>query len=358
MSLIDDAKSKLGELIITGFEGTELTEETAAFLSQAKIGGVLLFAPNYKDPEQVARLISEVQECRSELPLWVSVDQEGGRVQRFKAPYTIIPPASKLGLTDSPKLAFEIAEMMAKELKAVGVNLNFNPVADILTNPKNPVIGDRAYSADEDIVSKMVTAMCRGHLVGGVQPCVKHFPGHGDTHVDSHFALPAVETPLEALREREFRPFVKAFKSRCAFVMTAHIINPTIDPKYPATLSEKTLKGVLRQELRYTKIIVSDDLEMQAITDHYGAEDAPRMALQAGCDLLIYRTEKAARHAYQSLANDLEAETLDPAVVLEAAQRSIAQKKEALHPYKGPDFSEIKRLIGCAEHKAMIERLG
>ena len=357
MTSLDEAKLKLGELLITGFDGTELSEETSAFFTQSRVGGVLLFAKNYQNPEQVARLIQQVQECRSELPLWISVDQEGGRVQRFKEPFTLIPPAAKIGATDSPKLAYEIAELMAKELKAVGVNMNFRPIADILTNPSNPVIGDRAYGKDEELVSKMVTAMCRGHLTAGVQPCVKHFPGHGDTELDSHFALPKIDTPLETLVDREFRPFVKAFKSHCAFVMTAHIVNPKLDPKLPATLSEKILKKILREELRYSKIVISDDLEMQAITDHFGAEDAPRMALQAGCDLLIYRTEKAARHAYQSLSNDLENEKLAPEVVLEAAKRSMTHKKEALMPYKEPDFTQIKKVVGCTEHKAMIEKL-
>ena len=139
---IDEAKQKLGELILTGFEGTELTEETAAFLSQSRVGGVILFKQNYQNPEQVARLIQQVQECRREVPLWVAVDQEGGRVQRFKEPFTIIPPAAVIGKTESPKVAFEVSEMMARELRAVGVNLNFCPITDILTNPKNPVIGD------------------------------------------------------------------------------------------------------------------------------------------------------------------------------------------------------------------------
>ena len=357
MSSHDDAKLRLGELFITGIDGTELSDESAAFLTQSRVGGVLLFAKNYKDPEQLARLIEQIQECKADLPLWVAVDQEGGRVQRFKEPFTIIPPAAVIGKTDSPKLAFEVSELMAKELKAVGVNLNFNPVTDILTNPANPVIGDRAYGSSEDLVSRVATAICRGHLVANVQPCVKHFPGHGDTELDSHFALPKVETELSVLREREFRPFLKAFKSRCAFVMTAHIVNPKIDPEFPATLSSKTLQTILRQELRFTKIIVSDDMEMQAITDHFGAEDAPRMALQAGCDLLTYRSEKAARHAYHSLTTDLDSEKLSSQIVLEASQRSISHKKEVLMPYKPPIYSEIKKIIGCSDHKAIIEKL-
>lgn len=356
MSRIDDAKTKLGELFIIGFDGKELSDETSAFLSQSKIGGVLLFARNYSDPQQVHELIRQIQECRSKHPLWVSVDQEGGRVQRFKNGFTPLPTGESIGKTQSPKLAFEIAEVTAKELRSVGVNINFSPVTDILTQPANPVIGDRAFGSDEETVSKMSTAITRGHLVQRVQPCIKHFPGHGDTELDSHFALPKVSTSLEVLREREFKPFVKNFKSRCSFVMTAHILVPSIDPELPSTLSSKTLRTILRDELRYTKIIVSDDLEMQAITDHFGANDAPRMAVEAGCDLLIYRNEDAARSAYEALTQALENGSLEPQLVLEAAERSMSLKEEVLHPYEPTSVQEMKKIVGCAEHLAIAAK--
>lgn len=357
MSLINDALHKLGELFIIGFEGTELSDDTAAFLSQSRIGGVILFSKNYKNPEQVSRLIQQIQECRTELPLWISVDQEGGRVQRFKEHFTILPKAADIGKTGSPKLAFDVAEVIAKELKAVGINLNFCPDTDIHTNPNNPVIGDRSYGSTEEIVSKMVTAMARGHLINGVQPCVKHFPGHGDTSVDSHFELPKVETDLKELREREFKPFVKAFKSRCSFVMTAHILNPGIDPEMPATLSSKTLREILRKELRYSKIILSDDLEMEAITKHFGAKEAPVLALKAGCDMLIYRTENAARHAFEAVTQSIEEGELTPESILESATRSQDLKKEFLMPYAPPSASEIKKIVGCTEHKEIVARI-
>ena len=173
------------------------------------------------------------------------MDHEGGRVQRFKTSFTKIPDAATIAASNSPKLAFEIAQMMARELKAVGVNLNYAPVADINTNPKNPVIGSRAFGNNEETVTKMITAIIRGHLTEGVQPCVKHFPGHGDTGTDSHFSLPKVDTDLETLMEREFKPFAKAFKSHCALTMTAHVICTKIDPERPATLSKKILTDIL-----------------------------------------------------------------------------------------------------------------
>lgn len=356
-SSLDSAKQALGQLFITGVSGLELSAESQAFLKNSNIGGVILFQGNFESPGQVAELINGIQECRGDQPLWISVDHEGGRVQRFKTSFTKIPDAAMIAATNSPKLAFEIAQMMARELKAVGINLNYSPVADINTNPKNPVIGNRAFGNNEEIVTKMITAIVRGHLTEGVQPCVKHFPGHGDTSTDSHFSLPKVDTDLETLMEREFKPFAKAFKSHCALTMTAHIVCTKIDPERPATLSKTILTDILRKQLRYTGLIVSDDLEMKAITDHFGAEDAPRLAIQAGCDLLIYRSEAAARLAYQACLKALETGKLEAETVLAAENRIRALKKETLTPYKAVNISALSEKIGTPENLALIEKL-
>ncbi len=355
MTLKNDALNTLGELFLVGFNGLELSQETSHFLSQARIGGVILFSHNFENPGQMAELTNQIQECRSELPLWVSVDHEGGKVQRFRKGFTRIPDAIAIGSMNSPKLSFEISEIMAKELKTVGVNLNFSPVGDIATNPKNPVIGNRAFGTSEGTVSKMSSAFVRGHLVSGVQPCVKHFPGHGDTSTDSHYALPRVDTTLEVLEQRELLPFIKAFKSKCGMVMTAHIIVSKVDPKVPATLSATILQGILRKKLKFTKVIVSDDMEMKAITSHFGAEDAPRMAVQAGCDLLIYRTEQAARIGYEALRKAIENETLSSDRVLEAAQRCQSLKREILLPYQPTVVADLSRTLNIKKHQDLIQ---
>ena len=357
LSDLESARKALGQLFITGFNGLELSEETSSFLSQANIGGVILFTANYESAAQVAELANQVQECRTELPLWVSVDYEGGKVQRFKKPFTKIPDAATLAATDSPKLAFELSELIARELKAVGINVNFAPVADINTNSKNPVIGSRSYGNNEEIVSKMVSAMVRGHCTQGVQPCVKHFPGHGDTATDSHYSLPKINVPLETLLEREVKPFVKAIKSRCSMVMTGHILNPHIDPEFPATLSVKTLRELLRKQLRYSRVIVTDDMEMKAITDNFGAEDAPRLAIEAGCDLLVYRTEAAARHAYEACLKALETGKLAPEIVFEAEARLKSLKKDALQPYQVAAVAEVGKKIGTPDGQDLVARI-
>ncbi|MGZ3697888.1 MAG: beta-N-acetylhexosaminidase [Bdellovibrionota bacterium] len=357
MASLQDAKNALGELFMIGFNGLELEDETASFLSQARIGGVVLFAGNYESPAQLAELCNQIQECKSDLPLWIGVDHEGGRVQRFKKGFTKIPDAASVGAMDSPKLTFEVAEVMAKELHAVGVNLNFAPVADILTNPKNPVIGNRAFGSTEEQVSKIITGVVRGHSVHGVQSCVKHFPGHGDTSVDSHFALPKVDTELSVLLERELRPFSRAFKSRCSMVMSAHVVCTKIDPERPATLSSKILREILRKEMRFSKVIISDDMEMKAISDHFGVDEAPRLAIEAGCDILIYRSEAAARHAYEAVMKALDAGTLAPEIVLESAARSQTLKRESLLPYKPIIVAEVPGQIGTPEHLAIVSKV-
>ncbi len=352
-SNIDQAKEELGELFMTGIEGTTLSDDSSAFLSQAGIGGVLLFTQNYKDPDQLWQLTQSIQDCRRDSKLWIAVDQEGGRVQRFKDPFSRLPTGAQVGRIDSPKLAFELGELMARELRSVGINVNFAPVADILTNPANPVIGDRAFGSDEAVVTKLVTAIVRGHVTQGVQPCVKHFPGHGDTSEDSHFALPSVETDVKTLESREWRPFVRSFKSRCSMVMIAHVIHRGLDPKFPATLSPTILKTHLREQMRYSKIIISDDLEMQAITDHFAADKAPLLALQAGCDLLIYRTEAAARKAYQVCQHALEDGSLDPAIVIESAARIRDVKTEVLVDEE-PARGAWKEILNSEQHKALL----
>jgi beta-N-acetylhexosaminidase len=328
---VELAVDLLGELFIMGFPGTELGLETAEFISQKKIGGVIYFKANYKNANQLKSLSEQVQACASEgLPLWISVDQEGGRVQRLKGDsFTLIPPAREQA-KNRPEWVEGLSYKIATELTAVGINVDYTPVADINTNPANPIIGDRAFGTTVETTSPYVEAVVRGFLRAGVQPCIKHFPGHGDTDMDSHLALPKVQTDLATLREREFHPFTTGIEAGCQWIMTAHVLVPELDPRFPATLSTQILKTILREELGYQGLIISDDLEMKAITDHYGEDDSPRLALEAGCDLLIYRSEEATRKAYAALESHLRTGKLSPETVIAAAQRSKKIKRDTL----------------------------
>ena len=213
---------------------------------------------------------------------------EGGRVARLKAPFTQWPAIQRLGQIDSTSVAFRFAMGMASELKAVGINLDFAPCVDVLTNPKNVLIGDRALSSDPEMVAKLGSALVRGFVKGGIIPCAKHFPGHGHTVIDSHLDLPVEDLDLKRLQDVELIPFKKVFRARLDMVMTAHIKFPKIDAEWPVTLSKTFIQDILRKEMRYRKVVVSDDLDMLALANHYAVEKIPVLALQAGCDILLY----------------------------------------------------------------------
>jgi beta-N-acetylhexosaminidase len=354
MSKTDEVRKLLGQCFFIGFAGLELPSDTAKFIKENSIGGVTLFANNYQNPAQVAELANNLQALRAsdDLPLVIAVDHEGGKVQRFKKHFTKFPEARVIGDKDSPKLAYECAEIMAKELRTVGVNVNFSPVADINTNPKNPVIGHRAFGDNEEIVSKMVSAMVRGFITHKVHPVVKHFPGHGDTPQDSHFHLPKIKTPLETILTREVKPFVKAFKAHCEMVMTAHIIVEAVEPKLPATFSRKILQEILREHLRYRGLIISDDMEMKAIADHFGEVDAPLMALEAGVDILLYHTAPVQNRVFEPLLSKLTSPAGAKALanLRTSAQRLAEFKAKHFLPYKPVYIPDIEAIVGSKAH--------
>ena len=335
MDLKKQATQCLGSVMITGIDGLQLSSEQSYWFSEVGIGGVLLFSKNYSDRTQLIELTSSLQESRGKsLPLWICVDQEGGRVQRFKSEFTRIPSAESIGERDAPSWMTQLSAIVASELFQAGVNVNFAPVADIMTNPSNPVIGDRAYGKTPEKVSRMVVAWIQGHLRSKVVACMKHFPGHGDTHLDSHFDLPRVETTWEVLRMREFEPFRKGIEAGCPMIMTSHILNRHLDEVYPATLSRHVLMDILRNELGFQGLIVSDDLEMQAISDHFGTQQGAILALAAGCDLVVFRTFLEAKKSYEACLKAIETDHLDPVCILRASQRNAIYKEKLILPKK------------------------
>lgn len=345
--------NELGQLIMTGVSGTSLTEEESKFLEEENIGGVLLFSHNYDNPAQLAELVNSIQQTRNEYPLFIAVDNEGGRVFRFKDHFTQFPPMYHVGLTDSPKLCFHIAKIMADELSACGVNVNFAPVCDVWTNPNNKVIGDRAFGKDEETVSKFVSSIIRGLQTHGVLSCAKHFPGHGHTTKDSHYDLPILKRSREELEELEFKPFTKAIKSRVEFVMMAHLIVDSIDNELPTSLSPKAYQ-ILRDELKFTKLIITDDMEMQAITDHYSVEDAAVMAILAGADMIEYRSMDAARKALEGLKEAKKTKKIKNDHFNQSLARISDAKKTYLSEYKPVYIPDIAKKLNTGASKSFI----
>src|SRR5689334_12357257 len=251
-------RREIGQLLIAGFNGHQIPAELRSLAKEFGLGGVILFARNVDAPEQVAELAHDASRLVPDLPPWVSVDQEGGRVARLKRPFTEWPPMATLGRSGDVRLAERFARALASELKAVGITLDYAPVLDIHTNPKNPVIGDRALSETAEGVARLGAAIVTALQNEGVAACGKHFPGHGDTQADSHLELPLVEHPLERLRSVEFVPFRAAIAAGVATMMTAHVFMPALDERRPATLSRRVVFDLLREELRFDGVILSD----------------------------------------------------------------------------------------------------
>src|SRR5687767_10726289 len=260
-----------------------------ALAREFDLGGITVFnrLGNIETPDQVAGLAFDVRNLGQEMPAWVGIDQEGGRVARLRSPFTEWPPMAVLGRSDDAALAKRFAGALAAELSAVGISLDYAPVLDIHTNPKNPVIGDRALGDKPDTVAKLGRVIIEELQRAGVAACGKHFPGHGDTATDSHFELPIVEHPPDRLRAVEFVPFKAAIDAGVAFIMTAHVRVTSIDDERPATTSPKIVQRILREELGFQGVIVSDDLEMKAIADNYTPGDAAVATIAAGCDAVL-----------------------------------------------------------------------
>jgi beta-N-acetylhexosaminidase len=344
----------IGQLLIGSIPGTTITPELRSLAREFSLGGLTWFSRNIEAPEQVAELSHDAQQLATDLPLWIAVDQEGGRVARLRAPFTIWPPMATLGRSGDPALATRFAAALAVELRAVGITLDYAPVLDIHTNPKNPIIGDRALGETAETVARLGAAVVRGLQDNGVAACGKHFPGHGDTAVDSHLELPLVEHPPDRIRRVEAVPFTHAIGAGVAFIMTAHILVPALDEERPATLSRRIVYDLLRDELDFGGVILSDDLEMKAIAATYEVPDAAIQAIAAGCDGLLIcsgdvelqaRTLEALVHAVED--GRIAFKRLDDAHkrLRRAKERFLATPAPRMRP------ADLRRVLGHDDHQ-------
>ena len=278
---------KIGQMIITGFNGSEYNDDMDRLINEYKVGGVILFARNIEDSNQMIDLTRALQENNNNLPLFISIDEEGGRVSRLPDDVEKFPSAFTIGLINNQQTAYENGKEIGYTLKRLGINLDYAPVLDIYSNENNTVIGDRAFSKEESIVSTMGIATMEGIEDADIIPVVKHFPGHGDTEVDSHYGLPIVYKTLEELRNFEFIPFVKAIESGCDVIMVSHIILNEVDSINPASLSKIVISDLLRKDMGFDKVVITDDMSMGAITSIMSIEEACIKSIEAGCDILL-----------------------------------------------------------------------
>jgi beta-N-acetylhexosaminidase len=351
----------IGQLAIAGFAGHDIPPEMRSMAREFDLGGIILFARNVDAPDQVAEVSRQAQTLAQELPLWVSVDQEGGRVARLKSPFTVWPPMQTLGRSGDEQLATRFARALAAELKAVGISLDYTPVLDVHTNPKNPVIGDRALADRAEDVARLGRAIIVTLQAAGVAACGKHFPGHGDTSTDSHHDLPLIEHPPDRLDAVELVPFRAAIEANVASIMTAHILIPGLDEERPATLSPRIVQQLLKRDLGFTGLVLSDDLEMRAISARYGVPDATVAAIAAGCDavLLCGATQETQAAALEAVIRAVETSTLPLKRVEDALERHRRVKERFLAPAHPRPLSgaALRAAIGGDEHQAVAAEM-
>lgn len=292
---------KIGQMIVAGFNGTDVNEELINLVNTNKVGGVILFKRNIETSEQLKKLNNNIDGLNKEIPLFISVDEEGGRVNRLPSDMENFPSAREVGLKNDKDYAYNNGKSIGESLKVTGFNMNYAPVLDIFSNPKNTVIGDRAFGSDVETVSTMGIATMKGIEEEGIISVIKHFPGHGDTSVDSHYGLPIVYKTLEELENFELIPFKKAIKEGCKAIMVSHILLDKIDKQNPSSMSETVVTDILREQLGFDGVVITDDMEMGAITENFTVEDACVQSIIAGCDIVligsgnesIYNTIKA-----------------------------------------------------------------
>lgn len=350
----DELRTKVGQLFIVGFHGHVPSEDIKTLITKHKIGAVILFQRNVASDSQLLDLTNSLQEIAKsaghEQDLFIAIDQENGLLTRIKAPIAAqFPGSMALGATGDASNAFKVASATAEILKSFGINMNYAPIADINSEPKNPVIGVRSPSDDPETVGRFVSAQIKGLTEGGIVPCVKHFPGHGDTAVDSHFGLPVISKSKALLEDCELVPFRRAVAEGVASIMTAHITMPGIgDPKLPDDHPSKTLPSslnpaainILREEFQYDGMIVSDCLEMDGVRATHGTEKGAVMALKAGTDcVMVCHTMSAQVGAIELVLDAVKSGELSQ----DAIQASVNRVKKLKEQYLPPQRTAIPR---------------
>ncbi|GCE26896.1 beta-N-acetylhexosaminidase [Dictyobacter alpinus] len=331
-------EEQIGQLFVVGFPGTKVTPEIVELIQKYHVGGIILFARNLQDPQQIQELTQSLQKVAREAghryPLLICIDQENGMVRRFGDSTTFFPGNMALGAVASPELTREIAQATGRELKALGINMNLAPVADVNNNPANPVIGIRSFGEDPQQVARHVVAMVEGYRDTGVVTCLKHFPGHGDTAVDSHLALPSIPHDLERMESVELIPFREGLAAGADSVMIGHLYLPALmaaNEMVPATVSRTVIHDLLREKLGYNGVVTTDCLEMDAVAKTLGVEQGAVMALQAGSDLAMIshrydRQKGGIEKTYQAVADH----TLSPQTIQASCERVLNLKARML----------------------------
>lgn len=331
MNLPHDASSLAGALLVTGFDGPTLTGRSAEALTRGERAGLILFKRNLPDVAGTLALTAAIRAATpAGLPALVAVDEEGGRVSRLPPGEPRLGPMRALGARGDEALVHDAGHAVGARLFELGFNWDFAPILDVDSNPANPVIGDRSFSRDPAEVARLALAFARGLNAGGVLACGKHFPGHGDTDKDSHFDLPVVRHDRARLDALELLPFRRAAEAGLESIMSAHVVMEAIDARVPATFARSAMTTLLREELGFRGVLVSDDLEMKAVAADHAPEESALIAIGAGCDLLLVcKEEDAADACHAALTREIEKSAAFRARASEAAGRVAALRDRA-----------------------------
>lgn len=354
---------QIGQLLMVGFSGKKATANVLELIQSGHVGGVILFTRNLGTPQQIIRLTTTLQEAArsagSPFPLLIATDQENGIVRRTGSSTTSFPGNMALGAIDSEVATEAVARATGDELRALGITMNLAPVVDISNNPANPVIGVRSFGADPELVARLGAAAVRGYLAAGVAATIKHFPGHGDTDVDSHLALPLVPYDIQRLEAVELVPFRRAIGAGAQVVMAAHVAMPAItgSSTLPATFAPDAIRGLLRQRLNFHGVVITDCLEMRAISAGVGIASGAVQALNAGADIvLISHRYDRQMEGLTAIRNAVEQGEL-PADTIRAAAERVLHLKERLptwHDIAKPTAINNQTL---AEHQRLADDL-
>ena len=322
---------KIGQLVIVGLDGYTTDEHARQMIEEYNVGGFILFKSNIKSSHQMLELLNSLKSINqaSKVPLFLSVDEEGGRVSRLPGEFLNIPSNKIIGKLNNSSVSYKVGSIIGEELKAFGMNMNFAPVLDINSNPKNPVIGDRSFGTGPDLVSKLGVQTMQGLQSQNIIPVIKHFPGHGDTSTDSHVGLPRVNNDLKRLRSFELRPFADAIENGAEAVMVAHILLPKIDPENPASFSKTIISDILRRDMEFDGVVITDDFTMGAIVKNYNIGQAAVKSILAGSDIVLvchdYEKQKA---VISALKNATQSGLLPMKRIDQSVSRILRLKQE------------------------------
>lgn len=348
-------EEKIAQMLIISSPENEVDESLEETIKNVKPGGFILTADNFSTYEQTLTLVKNLQKL-SDLPMIIAIDQEGGKVQRLNnltdLKPTSLPAMYYLGKMNDENLAYEVGKLMATEMRTLGINVVFAPVLDIYSNPDNEVIGTRSFGHNSAIVSQIAISLGKGLNDGKVVPTYKHFPGHGDTSVDSHQSLPIIDKSLEELYKEELIPFKTAIENQAEIIMIGHLALPQITgSNLPSSLSKEIITNLLRKDLGYTGLVISDALNMKALTDNYSSEEIYELAINAGTDLLLMPDSPA--NALKIIKEKVETGLIKEDTINESVKRILTFKDQHLKDYEYLDSS----YLGKQEHKDIIDQI-